>query len=169
MSRTSPSGPKAITDEHSTAVQFDPNVLVVNTPYAWLLLPIPLIPLVAFTDPNALIFPFVQGSRTRPGRLGKTRFALIADPSTAGTSPVKVQWSVNGVPVGDELTIPWVTSVAPTTYAESCALVSGDEVDFGDVFWDTGDVLGLMITTGATFVGTTNTSLVMAYEEIFAP
>jgi hypothetical protein len=150
MSRTSPSGPGAITDKFNTATPIQPGS---NPPGIYFIPPSLLGSLIAGQlvaaadlDEN---FPPILGVETRPGKIGKCRVALIAPADTAGSADIILQWNVNGIPVGDTVTTPWTTSPIPVTYETACAAIRGELVEFPGAVWESGDVVILQVTLGA--------------------
>lgn len=117
----------------------------------------------------ALGLVFLQGAETRAGKIGKTRVLLAADPATAGSDPIVLQWTVNGVPAGSPVTLPWtVLTPTPTTVAQVVAVVAGTPVNFKNVVWKAGDVVLLQITLGA-LVSLTQTIFTAVFEKNYAP
>jgi len=170
MSRTSPSGPVSVTDELRNLAELS---AASNPPGNYYTIPIALA--VAFSvvappvnDNNTFQFSEFLGPETRAGRVGKTRVTLLADPATLGSDPLVLQWTVNGIPVGTPVSIPWIIPPAFTTLAEGLAFLSGSPVDFPGAAWQPGDFVLLQVTVGA-IVGGANGLLGITYEKNYAP
>jgi len=168
MSRTSPSGPGAITDKFNTVAIINPGT---DTPGTYFVFPSivqlfvggDLIP-EAGLDPDAVL---LLGPETRSGHIGKTRITLFAISTTAGSAPINLQWNVNGVPVGAVVTIPWTTTPALSgTYAETCELVKAlsAEYEFPGAVWQAGDFVILQVDIGV-LVGVDMSIVIMALEK----
>jgi hypothetical protein len=170
MSRTSPSGPISVTDEKRNICVVDPET---DTPGAYYIAPLELLGIsgqapLPVNDANTSDIALFTGPETRSGRIGKARLTFIADAASAGSDPIVLQWTVNGLPVGKPVTIPWTTTPIPTTLAEALADVSGAPIKFPDVFWQPGDIVLLQLTLG-TLVGTDQFSVGVTYEKNYTP
>lgn len=171
--RKGPSGPKAAAagvDVYSTAIDFTdlstfaPGVyLVVNT--GVLALP------VLTTDPQAPIGLLTSGVEARPGKIARCRIATIFPSTTAGSAPYKLQWLVDGVAAGPEVTVPWApvgSFVGSPTLADVQALLKNSfplPDDFG-CSWTTGQNVTLQMTLGAfVFAPGDGAVIVLAFEK----
>jgi hypothetical protein len=74
--------------------------------------------LILKTDPSIPSLLLLNGSEITPGRIGSARMFALFPPGSSG-DPVKVQFTVNGVAVGNEIEIPWVAGTVPSSKARS--------------------------------------------------
>lgn len=168
MSRKSPSGPIAVTDQISAfGLSSDVSTL---TPGDYFVAPLFFALLsgssfVPVADPSTPALLLLNGPEATDGRIGDARLYSIFSPGTSG-SDVKLQFTVNGVPVGNIITVPWVTSPVPVTNADAFAINKGALVDFGDVEWQGGDTVVLQATFGAT-TGTAQAIIGVIYDKNF--
>jgi len=142
-------------------------------PGKYLALPIELLifsgTLQPVNDSNIEEFSVIQGPETRSGKIGKTRVTLLADPTTAGSDPLKLQWLVNGLPQGEEVTIPWTTTPAiPPTLADAFEVLKGMPYDFPNAIWAPGDFVFLQVTLGA-LISASQSLLTVTHEKNYAP
>lgn len=118
--------------------------------------------------PTSVFGPLLFGPEVLPGRIGKARIGRAFDPSTNGSDNVQLQWTVNGIPKGNVVTVPWdqFGSIGTITFAQALAIASGDPVDFGDVIWVAGDVLLLKATFG-NVVGSGSAYIATAFDKVY--
>jgi len=151
MSRKSPSGPVAITDQiMSLGLINNASTLVPGDYFVGPLFSAILSgsSFVLITDPNTPALLLLNGSEAAKGRIGSARLYSIFPVGISG-DPLKLQMTVNAVPVGNQIEIPLVGSISPATIAEALAVVKGAPIDLGDVKWEAGDVVVPQITVGA--------------------
>ena len=172
MSRKSPSGSVAVTDQVFAFGSV--NDVSTLTPGLYYVVPSILSTILATSgasitpESGSATVPEIAGSEASKGRLDTTRVAFVADPTSAGSAPIVLQWSVNGVLVGDPVSIPWTTAVFPTTVIEGCALAKGTEYDFGDVFWNAGDVILLAVTIAVLPIGVAAMHFGITFDKNYA-
>lgn len=143
--RNSPSGPLTVTDEISAAIPYDQTVSP-TAPGDFLVV---LVASVAGTfvpigDPLAGQAALIAGAKTRSGRVLRARIALIANQDTSGNGDIDFQWSVNGAPIGNVVTLKWADGVffpdvSLLTFQQIVDNGHGTEVDFGEPAWGPSD------------------------------
>lgn len=158
--RNSPSGPLTVTDEISAAIPYDQT----SSPTAPGDFLVVLVASVAGTfvpvgDPLAGQAALIAGAKTRSGRILRARIALIANQDTAANGDVDFQWSVNGAPIGNVVTLKWAEgkffpNVDALTFQQIVDNGHGTEVDFGEPAWGPGDFVILTANVkGPIFAG----------------
>lgn len=113
------------------------------------------------------------GVQTRAGRLARARVLAVTNttPNNARV-PTIFQWFKLGgdgskALVGNAVAVPWAKS--PNITTPSLKSFLNEQLDFGSVTWNAGDVIGLHMILGGTDVGTPNGwSANIAYENVYA-
>jgi hypothetical protein len=123
---------------------------------------------ISVSDPISPLGPLLFGPEVLPGRIGQARIGRAFDLSTDGSDDVQLQWTVNGIPTGNSVTVPWdqFASVGTITFPQALVIASGDPVDFGNVTWVAGDILLLKATFG-NVIGSGSAYIATAFDKIY--
>jgi hypothetical protein len=113
------------------------------------------------------------GVQPRAGRLWRARVLAVTNttPNNARV-PTIFQWFKLGADgskglLGNAVAVPWAKS--PNITTPSLKSFLNEQLDFGTVTWNAGDVIGLHMVLGGTDVGTpSGWSANVAYENVYA-
>ncbi len=165
--RESPSGSGLVTDVRQLFVEVGPTNL--PGPYFVALTGGSVSALVAEV-PGSEFSLISYGVQPRAGRIWRARVlaATNTTPNNART-PSIFQWFKLGADgskglLGSAVAVPWAKS--PNLSLKSFL---NEQLDFGTVAWNAGDVVGLHVILGGTDVGTPDTwTANIAYENVYA-
>jgi hypothetical protein len=105
--------------------------------------------LVPVGDPNEGQAALLSGPMPNPGSLTQVRAVATATTDTLGTGNIVAQFIVNNLPVGNPFSIPWnavIPSISTVTYQEVVNNQKGTVYPVGNVSWNAGDFVGLLVT-----------------------
>lgn len=171
--RNSPSGPLTVTDEVTAVIPYDQTsspaapgdffvALVASIAGA----------LVPVADPLAAEAALIAGAKTRSGRVLRARIALIANQDTSGNGDIDFQWTVNGAPVGNVVTLKWADGaffpdISVITPQQVIDNGHGTEVDFGEPAWGPGDFVILKAVVKGPIFPASKAFILFSFENSY--